>query len=114
MTVPAPPPAGTVAPLDIGVQRLVGLAEVCLDGSLDQHTIEALCDVLRPLLASGIPVELDCTELVAIDGFGLALLLDVHHRLRAAGGSLVVRYAQPVVLDRLHAAALDGVLTLAA
>lgn len=114
MTITAPPLASTGAALDIGVQRLVGLVEVCLDGSLDQHTIDALCDVLRPLLASGAAVDLDCTELVAIDGFGLALLLDVHHQLREAGGSLVVRYAQPVVLERLCAAALDDILTLAA
>ncbi len=103
------------APLDIGVQRLVGLVEVALDGSLDERTVDDLCRALEVLFAEGAAsIELDCTELLDVDGFGLALLLQAHRHLTGKGGRLIVRYAQPPVLDRLRAAALDAVLTVAA
>jgi anti-anti-sigma factor len=102
-------------PLDIGVQRLVGLVEVALDGRLDEHTVDGLRSALDELLAAGaVSIELDLTELVDCDGFGLALLLAAHRHLRATGGELVLRHTQPAVLDRLRAAALHDVLVLAA
>lgn len=101
--------------LDIGVQRLVGLVEVALDGRLDERTVEALRDALEALLVAGsVAIELDLTELVDVDGFGLALLLDAHRHTADAGGHLVLRHVQPVVADRLRAAALHDVLTVAA
>lgn len=97
--------------LDIGLQRLVGLVEVSLEGSLVEGTVDELCRALERLLAEGATaVEVDCTEVVDIDGFGLALLLDAHRQLSHSGGSLVLRYAQPAVLDRLCAARLDDIL----
>ena len=98
-------------PLDIGVQRLVGLVEVSLEGALVERTVDGLWDALERLLAEGATViEVDCTELVEVDGFGLALLLDAHRQVTGSGGSLVLRYAQPPVVDRLRDAELDGVL----
>lgn len=101
--------------LDIGVQRLVGLVEVALDGTLDERTVEDLRGALEALLAGGaMAIELDCTELVDLDGFGLALLLDAHRHTLCAGGELVLRHPSPAVLDRLRAAALHEVLIVAA
>lgn len=97
--------------LDIGIQRLVGLVEVSLEGSVVEHTVDGLCRALERLLAEGATaIDVDCTEVVDIDGFGLALLLDAHRQLSNTGGDLVLRYAQPRVLDRLRAARLDHVL----
>ncbi len=114
MIVVEPHSAPAPRSLDVGVQRLVGLVEVCLDGSLDERTVASCCEAIGPLLASGTTLDLDCTELVEIDGFGLALLLDVRRRLITEGGALVVRFAQPAVLDRLRGTALDDVLIVAA
>ncbi len=114
MIVGEPQSAPARGTLDVGVQRLVGLVEVCLDGSLDERTVASCCEAIGPLLASGTVLDLDCTELVEIDGSGLALLLDVRARLVTGGGALVVRFAQPAVIDRLRGTALDDVLIVAA
>lgn len=115
MTTVVAPQQAQSAWLDIGVQHLVGLVEVALDGSLDERTVDDLCRALEALFVEGAAsVELDCTELLDIDGFGLAVLLQAHQHLASQGGRLVLRYAQPPVLDRLRAAALDAVLTVAA
>ncbi len=101
--------------LDVGVQRLVGLVELSLDGALDEHAVEGLCRVLERLLADGATdIEVDCTELQGIDGFGLALLLEVHRQLGSRGGSLVLRYPQETVLDAIRRARLVDVLSVAA
>lgn len=100
-------PTQRTVSLDIGVQRLVGLAEVCLDGALVEATVPALCDTLEALLAAGASdLDVDCTELVEIDGFGLAVLLDAARQASLAGGSLVLRYAQPSIAVRLRLAGL--------
>jgi anti-anti-sigma factor len=100
--------------LDIGVQRLVGLVEMSLDGSLDERAVDDLCRVVERLLVAGATdIEVDCTELTGIDGFGLALLLDVHRQLGARGGSLVLRYPTPPVLAMIRRAHLVDVLCVA-
>ena len=97
--------------LDIGVQRLVGLVEVTLDGSLDERTAPRAQGVLEGLLVDGATtIDVDCTELLTVDGFGLALLLDAASQLRAKGGALVLRHPQPPVLERLREARLDHIL----
>ncbi len=97
--------------LDIGVQRLVGLVEVSLDGRLDHSTADQAQAALERLLVDGATtIDVDCTELVDVDGFGLALLLDADRELRRRGGALVVRHPQPPVLDRLLAAELEHLL----
>ena len=97
--------------LDIGVQCLVGLVEVSLDGCLDESTADQAQRALERLLLDGATtVDVDCTELVEVDGFGLALLLDADRELRRRGGALVVRHPQPGVVDRLRAARLDHLL----
>jgi len=107
-------PTQRTASLDIGVQRLVGLAEVCLDGALVETTVSALCDTLEALLAVGASdLEVDCTELVEIDGFGLSVLLDAGRQSRRAGGSLVLRYAQPSIAARVRLAGLADLLPVA-
>ena len=114
MNATADAPDTERVPLDIGVQRLVGLVEVSLEGSLDEHTVNDLCAALERLLVEGATViDVDCTELVDVDGFGLALLLDAHRQITGSGGCFVLRYAQPPVLDRLRDAQLDGVLRVA-
>lgn len=101
--------------LDVGVQRLVGLAELSLDGTLDEHAVEELCRVVERLIGGGhTAIEVDCTELDDVDGFGLALLLDVHRSLCGRGGSLLLRYPQPAVVDRIRRARLTDVLPVAA
>ena len=102
---------GASGALDIGVQRLVGLVEVTLDGWLDESTVGLAQATLERLLVDGATtVDVDCTELVAVDGFGLALLLDADRQLRAKGGALVVRYPQPPVRDQLLQTGLDRLL----
>lgn len=97
--------------LDIGVQRLVGLVEVTLEGWLDEHTVIDAQVVLERLLGDGATtIDVDATELLGVDGFGLALLLDASSQLRAKGGALVLRYPQPPVLARLRDAHLDHLL----
>lgn len=97
--------------LDIGVQCLVGLVEVTLDGRLSEATAEQAQRALEQLLVEGATtIDVDCTELVEVDGFGLALLLDADRQLRRRGGVLVVRHPQAPVLDRLRAAGLDHLL----
>jgi anti-anti-sigma factor len=119
------PPGGTVngtaaldpgarPHLDVGVQRLVGLVELSLDGTLDEHAVDQLCLVVEGVLADGATdVEVDCTELAGIDGFGLSLLLDLHRQLAARGGSLVLRYLQPPVVGLIRRARLGDVLATA-
>lgn len=108
MNATADPRTETCGLLDIGVQRLVGLVEVTFDGWLDETTVVLAQGTLEHLLADGATtIDVDCTELVDVDGFGLALLLDASRQLRAKGGTLVVRYPQPPVLDRLRDAGLD-------
>lgn len=101
-----------VAPsLDIGVQCLVGLVEVSLDGRLDESTAAQAHRALERLLVDGATtIDVDCTELVEVDGFGLGLLLDADRELRRRGGALVVRHPQPTVVDRLVAAGLEHLL----
>ena len=107
-------PTQRTASLDIGVQRLVGLAEVCLDGALVETTVPALCDILEALLAVGASdLEVDCTELVEIDGFGLSVLLDAGRQASRAGGNLVLRYVQPSLVLRLRLAGLADLLPVA-
>ena len=97
--------------LDIGVQCLVGLVEVSLDGRLDRSTADQAQRALECLLLDGATtIDVDCTELVEVDGFGLALLLDADRELRRRGGALVVRHPQPSVVDRLLAAGLEHLL----
>ncbi len=99
------------AALDIGVQRLVGLVEVTLEGSLAEGTVSRAQVVLEELLVDGTStIDVDCTELVGVDGFGLALLLDASSQLRGKGGALVLRYPQPAVLQRLRDVRLDHLL----
>ena len=101
--------------LDVGVQRLVGLVELCLDGTLDESAVDQLCRVVEGVLADGATdIEVDCTELAGIDGFGLSLLLDVHRQLVARGGSLVLRHPQPSVVELIGRARLGDVLATAA
>ena len=101
-----------VAPsLDIGVQCLVGLVEVSLDGWLDESgAVQAQHALERLLLEGATSIDVDCTELVEVDGFGLALLLDADRELRRRGGALVVRHPQPCVADRLLGAGLEHLL----
>ena len=107
-----PRTTGHVAPaLDIGVQCLVGLVEVSLDGRLDGSTADEAQRALERLLLDGATtIDVDCTELVEVDGFGLALLLDADRELRRLGGALVVRHPQPCVLDRLLGAGFEHLL----
>ena len=100
--------------LDVGVQRLVGLVELTLDGALDEHAVDELCAVLERLLGGGATaIDVDCTELDDVDGFGLALLLDVHRSLAARGGSLLLRHLQPPVVEQIRRARLADVLATA-
>ena len=102
------------ASLDIGVQRLVGLVEVCLDGAVVEATVAGLCEALEALFAIGAAeLEIDCTELVEIDGFGLAVLLDAGREARRAGGSIVLRYAQPPIVEQLLASGHVDLLPVA-
>lgn len=114
MNATAGPAIDAASALDIGVQCLVGLVEVTLDGSLDETTVIVGTGALERLLVDGATtIDLDCTELVGIDGFGLALLVAVDRQLRARGGSLVVRYPQPRVQDLLRSAGLAHDLLVA-
>ena len=109
---PLPLTTEPMAPsLDIGVQCLVGLVEVSLDGRLDEFTAEQAQHALERLLLDGATtIDVDCTELVEVDGFGLALLLDADLELRRRGGALVVRHPQRPVADRLADAGLERLL----
>lgn len=96
--------------LDVGVQRLVGLTEVCIDGSLDERTVAVFWGAIRPLLRTGADVELDCTELVAVDGSGLATLQELRDRLAEQGAAVVVRHAPPALAAALRSAGLGHIV----
>lgn len=76
----------------------VGKADVVkIVGRLDTMTATVLEKEVSPLLVSGAEVVFDCSELSYISSSGLRVVLMVHKKLMATGGTLTIKNVAPVI-----------------
>jgi anti-sigma B factor antagonist len=82
-------------------------------GEIDLATVSLLTSTLTDTLQAGAQhVTVDLTHVTYIDSAGLGALVGAHKRLRAAGGSLVIRCQQPRVLRLLTITGLTKLFTI--
>ncbi|GAA0923968.1 STAS domain-containing protein [Virgisporangium aurantiacum] len=79
----------------------VGDDVVRISGELDIRTCERLEHTAGELADLGRRVVLDISELTFCDSTGLAVLVRLHKRAEAAGGTMVLRSPVPRVLNLL-------------
>lgn len=79
----------------------VGDDVVRVSGELDIRTCERLERLAGELVDNGHRVVLDLSELTFCDSTGLAVLVRLHKRAEAAGGTLVLRSPVPRVHNLL-------------
>jgi anti-sigma B factor antagonist len=79
----------------------VGDDVVRVSGELDIRTCERLEQLAGELVDNGHRVVLDLGELTFCDSTGLAVLVRLHKRAEAAGGTLVLRSPVPRVHNLL-------------
>jgi anti-sigma B factor antagonist len=88
-------------------------AAIRIAGALDATTRRALRAMVDEHLLLGRRfLRIDLSGLTTIDRPGLALLRDIHDRLLALRGTLVLIAAGPAVMASVRAAGLDGVLLM--
>ena len=86
-------------------------SQLHLRGELDVAAAAEVRNVVRELMGGGIRVmTVDLSATSFVDSTGLGVLLWAEHRLRAAGGELVVINAHGRVERTFELAGLDGLL----
>ncbi|MFE0678322.1 STAS domain-containing protein [Streptomyces sp. NPDC058867] len=85
------------AHLDVSVTTNRSCTVVSVVGELDRHTLHRITDVAEALTGQEYLV-LDLRGLTFMDSSGLHLLLHLHRRVQAAGGSLELSGARRPVL----------------
>jgi anti-anti-sigma factor len=85
--------------VEIDIQCADGVAVVKMAGELDISNSEWLDECLHEVVAAGnSEVVVDVERLAFMDSTGLAVIVGAHKRLKAAGGSLTVVGAAPIIM----------------
>ncbi|MBP3470342.1 MAG: STAS domain-containing protein [Lachnospiraceae bacterium] len=85
---------------------------VLLDGRLDTTTAPELEQKLAQGLDSVAAITLDFTKLRYISSAGLRVLLSLQKKMNAAGGSMVVKNPNELIMDVFDATGFVDVLTI--
>ena len=96
----------------VDVSSLDTHATVSPIGEIDLATVGLLTSTLTDAIQGGAEnVTVDLDRVTYIDSAGLGALIGAHKRLRASGGTLVIRCQQPRVLRLLTITGLTKLFT---
>lgn len=88
------------------------MTEIKTTKKIDASTAPALDKELKALLAGGeTELVVDMAETTYISSVGLRAFASAQKKINAAGGSMVLRNAQPGVIDIFEVTGFGGVLT---
>lgn len=90
------------APFD--VQKLDGVTQLTIRGSLDINTAPALAEEIDRIVSTRPPkVNVDLTSLDLIDSSGVAALVKLYKAIRGNGGEITISGArdQPLAIFKL-------------
>lgn len=86
---------------------------VSLKGRLDTITSGDLEREMTPLLAeAGTDLILECKDLEYVSSTGLRIILMVHKKLTAGGGSFVLRHVAPSIRSVFDMTGFTSLLTI--
>lgn len=86
---------------------------VALKGRLDTLTSGDLEKEITPLIAEpGTGLILECNELEYISSTGLRVILMVHKKLTAGGGSFILRHVAPPIKSVFDMTGFSALLTI--
>lgn len=95
------------------VRTVRGRQVVAIRGEVDLAAADEVRDVLERQVASGGPVQVDCSEIAAIDFPGLSSLICARYAAsQAAVGFQLLHVSEPL-REVLTAAGVDGLFDLA-
>jgi anti-sigma B factor antagonist len=99
--------------LRVDIASLNSSATISPVGEIDLDTVSLLSASLADTIASGADrVVVDFAHVTYIDSAGLGALVGAHKKLRAAGGTLVLRCEQPRVMRLLTITGLTKLFTI--
>lgn len=88
------------------------MTEIKTAKKIDASTAPALDKELKGLIAGGEQeLVVDMSETTYISSVGLRAFASAQKKMNAAGGSMVLRYAQPGVIDIFEVTGFGGVLS---
>ncbi len=88
------------------------MTEIKTTKKIDASTAPALDKELKALLAGGeTELVVDMAETTYISSVGLRAFASAQKKINAVGGSMVLRNAQPGVIDIFEVTGFGGVLT---
>jgi anti-sigma B factor antagonist len=83
---------------------------ITADGGIDRHTSRKFMDDVLRLIDGGVhKIIIDCEKLTYISSSGLAALLRLHKRARAAGGEVKIANVHSRVADLLNITHLNRI-----
>lgn len=83
--------------MEVIINKIENSDIVKIVGRLDTMTATILEKEVTPLLVSGADIVFDCAELEYISSSGLRVVLMVHKKLMATGGTLTIKNVAPVI-----------------
>jgi anti-sigma B factor antagonist len=102
-----------VGQLEIAVEAGVAGPMVVLFGECDVSTADQLGDALRAITADGaVRLSIDLSALRFADSASFQVIIEAHHALRGAGGTLELLRPQPAVAQVIRLLGVDQVLTI--
>src|SRR2546423_11989115 len=97
--------------LDVTTVR--GHQVVAIRGEIDLAVADEVRDVLEQQVASGGPVQVDCSEIASIDSRGLSSLICARYAASAAAVGFQLLHVSEPMRRVLEAAGVEGLFDLA-
>ena len=99
--------------MEIRVEQRSNVTVVVVDGSVDSADSDLLLRSLDELVGSNqIRLIIDISAMDFIVSMGLGVIVQIHTRLRKAGGFLRLAGAQPFILQLIKTTGLDRLLDI--